>query len=184
MNTSHSRVFSDPCSLFPVFRPTPTPPTPLGDDNFPEKSCNTQGMNNIRNHDVNQSVTSNPRFWPLYRAFSLHLLTLRAHRRWLFLEEKATLLQGFCIHQKRKCCSPKCRVFVACRNTAEEELCAHQIGKFRVFRFSRDRPGSPRVRPRAARSCSAPGSSTAARPFASRRPAARAWNNSQAAERP
>jgi hypothetical protein len=38
------------------------------------------------------------------RAFSLHLLTLRAHRRWLFLEEKATLLQGFCIHQKRKCC--------------------------------------------------------------------------------
>jgi hypothetical protein len=39
------------------------------------------------------------------RAFSIHILTLGDCGRWLFLEEKATWLPGFCKEQNRKCCS-------------------------------------------------------------------------------
>jgi hypothetical protein len=41
----------------------------------------------------------------LLRALSIHILTLRPYARWLFLEEKATRLPGFCKEQNRKRCS-------------------------------------------------------------------------------
>jgi shikimate kinase len=65
MNTGHTRAFSDASSLIPdlCFQP---PPYHLGHDNYFDISSNTQGMNNIKNRTIDESVTENPRLFPFF----------------------------------------------------------------------------------------------------------------------